>query len=337
MTSARLSLGEGDTPVIQLPSVAARCGVAEVWAKAEWMNPTGSYKDRIAAATMATAIARGRRGWVGTSSGNGGAAMAAYGGRSGLPGFLCVAADAPAEKLQSIRPYGTTMLPMVELGISEMDAIEQLADDHELQLAITAYRYNPDGMTGAEAIGEELVRQGPFTHVYVPTGGGGLLTAVARGLARATGSSPKVVCAQPAGCAPIVRHLSGELPAPQVDVCETRVSGLQLPDPPDGALAAQAVRDSGGWGCAVGDDDTWATQDLLARDDGVFVEPAAALAVAAIVRDVEEGRLPADARPVAVLTGSGMKDLRRFSGAIDRAPMRMRDLEASIVSALRPR
>ncbi len=79
MTSARLSLGEGDTPVIQLPSVAARCGVAEVWAKAEWMNPTGSYKDRIAAATMATAIARGRRGWVGTSSGNGGAASTTVG------------------------------------------------------------------------------------------------------------------------------------------------------------------------------------------------------------------------------------------------------------------
>lgn len=339
MNAADGSLGEGDTPVIELPAVAERAGLPRVWAKAEWMNPTGSYKDRIAAATMRAAIGRGARGWVGTSSGNGGAAMAAFGARSGLPGFLCVAADAPAEKLASIVPYGTSMLPMTELGPTEMDAIERLADEFGLQLAITAYRYNPVGMAGAEAIGEELARQGPFTHVYVPTGGGGLLCAVARGLARSASDAeaaapPRVVVAQPAGCAPVARHVEGELDAPRVGGCTSLVSGLQLPDPPDGVLAAEAVRASGGWGCSVTDDATWAAQELLARGDGVFVEPASALAVAAILADVASGRLTAADRPVAVLTGSGLKDLRRFAATSREPPLGIADLRELLARSL---
>lgn len=327
MTSS-LWLGEGDTPVLRLGAVAVRCGVPEVWAKAEWMNPTGSYKDRIAAATMAAAIRHGAQGWVGTSSGNGGAAMSAYGVRAGLPGYLCVAADAPPEKLRSITPYRTALLPMAELGLAEMEEIGRLAAEFRLQLAITAYRYNPEGMAGAEAIGEELAEHGTFTHVYVPTGGGGLLVAVARGLARAAARSPRVICAQPAGCAPVARHLAGELADPTVDACATDVSGLQLPAPPDGALAAEAVRASGGWGCAVTDQATWDAQDLLASREGVFVEPAAAVAVAAIMADAATGRLTAADRPVAVLTGSGLKDLRRFAPEHHGAPMRVADLRA---------
>lgn len=337
MTAVHGALGEGDTPVIELPAVAERTGLPRVWAKAEWMNPTGSYKDRIAAATMRAAIERGARGWVGTSSGNGGAAMAAFGARSGLSGFLCVAADAPAEKLASIVPYGTSMLPMAVLGPTEMDAIERLADEFGLQLAITAYRYNPVGMAGAEAIGEELARQGPFTHVYVPTGGGGLLCAVARGLARsapAMAAPPRVVVAQPAGCAPVARYVEGEVAAPRVDGCTSLVSGLQLPDPPDGVLAAEAVRASGGWGCGVTDDATWAAQELLARGDGVFVEPASALAVAAIMADVASGRLTAADRPVAVLTGSGLKDLRRFAATRSDPPMQIADLRELLARTL---
>ena len=73
------------------------------------MNPTGSYKGRIASATMRDALRRGARGWVGTSSGNGGAAMSAYGARAGLAGFLCIAADAPPEDLTHHAPEGATL------------------------------------------------------------------------------------------------------------------------------------------------------------------------------------------------------------------------------------
>jgi len=308
-----VSLGEGNTPILSLTSVAQSLGLDGVFGKAEWMNPTGSYKDRIAAATINDAIRRSRRGWIGTSSGNGGASMSAYGAKAGLPGYLCIAADAPAEKIRSIIPYGATLLPMSQLGIKEMNAISDLADEFQLKLSITAYRYNPEGMLGAEAIGAELSSQGNFTHVYVPTGGGGLLVAIARGMVDI--SLTRIICAQPDGCNPIVRFLNRETGDPHIDTCTSKISGLQLPTPPDGDLAAATVVESHGWGCSVSDEDAWSMQDFLAAREGIFVEPASALAVAAIANDVRSGRLPASARPVAILTGSGLKDLRRFASS----------------------
>ncbi len=311
--SDALSLGEGHTPVLSLRSIAHRFGLPEVFAKAEWINPTGSYKDRIAVETIQDAVRCGNRGWIGTSSGNGGASMSAYGARAGLQGFLCVAADAPKEKLQSIIPYGTRLLPMSNLGMPEMDKIKVLATEFNLKLSVTAYRYNPEGMAGAETIGTELSAQGEFTHIYVPTGGGGLLVAIARGMSQRTNKTSKVICAQPLGCGPIAQFINDEISSPHIEKCQSNISGLQLPSPPDGLRAADAVRNTDGWGCLVTDEEAWHMQDLLAQQEGVFVEPASALAVAGIINDFRAGRLTSSDRPLAILTGSGLKDLRRFS------------------------
>lgn len=326
----RLSMGEGRTPTVMLAALARRWGLAGLWAKAEYLNPTGSYKDRIAAASMTVALREGRRGWIATSSGNGGAAMSAYGSRAGLPGVLLVLADAPAEKLASIAPYGVLQLEMARLGPDVMAALGEIADTERLLLTITAHAHNPEGMRGADGIGEELAEHDHATHVYVPTGGGGLLVATARGL-RHGGSDAAVVAAQPAGCAPIARALEGEIAAPEIGQWATRISGLQLPVPPDGALAVDAVRATNGWGAAVPDEAAWAAQDLLARIEGIFVEPAAALALAAVRQDVEAGRLgPAD-EPCVVLTGHGLKDLGRFTGPDRRpAPTTLQDIPARV-------
>jgi threonine synthase len=333
-----LSLGEGNTPVLSLRRLAAELGLPEVAAKAEWINPTGSYKDRIARATMQDAFTRGYRGWLGTSSGNGGASMAAYGSRAGLPGVLCVAADAPEEKLLSIVPYDVTLLPMISLGPSEMDELRAVARDHHYKLSITAYHYNPEGMAGAEAIGQEIVRQGDFTHVYVPAGGGGLLVAVARGMLASASTSPQLVCVQPEGCDPIVRCLDEVIPHPHIGSCTTTISGLQLPSPPDGEAAVSAVRSTMGWGRAVSDDAAWQAQDLLARTEGVFVEPASATTVAAIIADTRSGRLGPNDRPLAVLTGSGLKDLRRAAGrrTIPTTPVSLDEVRARLSGEPRP-
>jgi len=324
-TADPLSLGEGDTPLVELPRLAAEWGVRRLWAKAEWMNPTGSYKDRIAHATMHAAIDNGTRGWIGTSSGNGGAAMAAYGARAGLPGFLLVSADAPEEKLRSIVPYGVSVVKMQNMGLAVMDALRAAAERHRLWLTITAYAYNPAGMRGTEAIGSEIAASGDFTHVYVPTGGGGLLVAVHRGLPAAA-AQPRLVCAQPAGCAPIVRCLNGEIPTPNIDSCTSSISGLQLPAPPDGYSALEAVSSSDGWGTSVTDDEALYVQRELARIEGVFVEPASAVALACVRRDLVSSRLPRDSRVVVVLTGSGLKDLRRPASSLD-AIQKFEDLD----------
>jgi threonine synthase len=206
---------------------------------------------------------------------------------------------------------------MDRLGPDVMALLGEIAREERLMLTITAHAFNPEGMRGADAIGAEIAAQGRATHVYVPTGGGGLLVATARGL-RDAGSAAALVAAQPEGCAPISLALSGRIDVPAITEWSTKISGLQLPEPPDGVDAVAAVERSGGWGATVPDEDAWAAQDLLARAEGVFVEPASAVALAAVRSDAEAGRLGRDDEPCVLLTGSGLKDLGRYSAPAHR-------------------
>ena len=310
-TTQNLSMGEGNTPLVSLQTLARKWGMQKIWAKAEYLNPTGSYKDRIARTTMLEALSQGCRGWLGTSSGNGGAAMSAYGARAGLPGILCIIATAPAEKVASIKPYGVLMIPMLDLGPSDMLALKKIAEEENLLLTITAYAFNPEGMKGAESIGEEISTHGSVSHVYLPTGGGGLLVATAIGLARG-GSAAKVICAQPDECSPIAQTVMGTIAQPNISTCTTKISGLQLANPPDGDLAVEKINASNGWGVRVTDEAAWQMQDILAREEGVFVEPAAALALTGLYQDIQSGKVTSSDEPVVVLTGSGLKDMTRY-------------------------
>jgi threonine synthase len=137
--------------------------------------------------------------------------------------------------------------------------------------------------------------------------------AIARGIYDATLKSPKVICAQPIGCGPISRFLSSELNTPSISACNSIISGLQLPTPPDGELAADAVRRTDGWSCLVEDEEAFQMQDLLSKKEGIFVEPASALALTAMINDFRSGRITKSDNPVAILTGTGLKDLRRFA------------------------
>lgn len=323
-----VTLGEGDTPVLELPHLAAELGLDRLSAKMETANPTGSYKDRVAAMSMSLARHRGYRGWIATSSGNAGMSMAAYGARAQLPGFLCLVSSAPPEKRLPLVPFGIGMTAVDGVGRGGssaasarlMEQVRDAAHRYTLFLGITANAFNPDGMRGIDTIGYELAEQTPdATHVYVPTGGGGLLSSVGRGLAR-RGAPAAVIACQPSGCAPVARHLSGELAAPLIERCDSGISALQLPQPPDGDLAVDAVRTSGGWGTHVSDDAILTAQRRLAGVEGIFAEPAAAAGVAALVEDLDRGRIGPGGHPVLILTGAGWKDLGRFATTADDEP-----------------
>ncbi len=235
-----VTLGEGDTPLMALPHLARRLGLARLSAKMESQNPTGSYKDRVAALSVSLAVGQGRAGWIASSSGNAGLAMAAYGARAGLRGFLCLVASAPVEKRLPLLPHGVELIGVDGVGAgSTAVAIEtlvkqlQLASErHDLFLGITAHAYNPDGMRGIDTIGYELAEQAhDLNHLYVPAGGGGLLAAVTRGL-RSRGIRARTIACQPSGCAPIVAYLDGSIAAPAIDRCHSGISALQIPTRP---------------------------------------------------------------------------------------------------------
>lgn len=322
-----VSLGEGGTPLVPLPPATLdRLGGATAWIKSEHLNPTGSFKDRVAAVAVTLARQRGLRGLVGTSSGNGGAAAAAYCARAGLRLELFALADAPAEKLAQLRAFGAGVHLVRGVGhdarATERAAVDiaAIAAARDLFPFLTGGRFSPEAMEGAKTIAYELAEQCPdATHVYAPVGGGGLLAALGRGYAelRAAGrSTPRLVAAQPAGCATLRPALAGDVSGLAGPVTSV-VSGLQVAILFDPSGAVEALRSSGGHVVEVADADTFAAQAVLARGAGVLVEPAGAIALAAAQQDAAAGRLRPGDRVVLIGSGAGFKDgaaLNRLAG-----------------------
>jgi threonine synthase len=324
-----VTLGEGETPLVPLTAATRQAvGGAEVLVKCEHLNPTGSFKDRIASLALSIAVERGLRGCVGTSSGNGGAAAAAYAARAGLRAVLFALSDVAEQKLLQIRALGGEVYLLDGLG-HRADATEaaarriaELAAAAGFMPFLTGGRFSPEAMEGATTIADEILDEAPQARViYAPVGGGGLCAALWRGLRRHA-PHPRLVAVQPAGCPTLRRALGGDfsgLDRPS----STTISGLQVAVLFDGRGAVEAVRASGGHLVEVSDEEVFAAQELLARD-GLLVEPAGAAALAGAIVDARAGRIGADESVVLVATGAGYKDgaaLRRLGGS--RAPARV--------------
>ena len=314
--SISISLGEGDTPLLSATSSSlARPGGPSICFKAEYQNPTGSFKDRIAA--MATAIiARDELlGAVGTSSGNGGAAIAAYGARAGFPVMLFTVSGIVDGKLQQILAHGARANIVAELGsaFEGVEAVAQtiaaMAADEGWLAFLTGARYAREAMRGAETIAYELIEQrSTATVVYIPIGGGGLLASIWRGYQRLGLGNviPRLIGVQPDGCPTLNRALAGVLD-PLDGAVTTTISGLQVPVLFD-FDATTALTDSGGHVVEVTDQQAWDAQRVLARHEGIFVEPAGAIALAGVLADLERGKISADDEVIVILSGAGHKD-----------------------------
>jgi threonine synthase len=326
-----ISLGEGGTPLISLNGTpGGGPGPGRLRVKCEHMNPTGSFKDRIAAVAATIMAERSITGCVGTSSGNGGAAMAAYAARGGRSFMVFVLTDTVPAKLLQIRAAGARVALLRGLGhdaaATEFAAgtIVRAALARGLLPFITAARFAPEPMEGAKTIAYELAEQAPgATAVYVPIGGGGLFSAIGRGyreLAGAAGAGgrpaagpPRLVAVQPSGCATIAGLQAGRGTGLDRPV-ETTLSGLQVPVLFDARGVTAAIEWSGGHHVEVDDDDVFRHQERLARQEGIMLEPAGAAALAAVTADLRRGALGPDDDVIVIGTGAGYKD----AAALDR-------------------
>src|SRR5581483_7427525 len=231
--------------------------------------PTGSYKDRFAAVAVAHARATGKGVCVATSSGNTGAALAAYCAAAGLRLELAVVETAPTEKLSQIRAYGGHVYRIrdygrdPEISARMLECLRMRGRAPDAVFLISAFRDCPDGMTGLKTVAYELAEQLPdqIDHVFCCAGSGGLVLGVARGFTEQTTaarSRPAVECVQPEGNATIAGPLRRGASRAEPVACTTRISGLQVPIIIDGQEALEAVRASGGTGHLVTDEEAWA-------------------------------------------------------------------------------
>lgn len=321
---ATVTLGEGDTALLladgpTLGEIHGTRGI-EVHMKAEYQNPTGSFKDRIAAVAASLVLDRGLGGVIGTSSGNGGAAMAAYGAKAGIPVLLFTSSGMPEGKLQQVLAHGTLVHVVERFGEGPSttrnpvaETIAALAEEHAWLAFLTGANFAPEAMRGAETIAFELAEQNPDVDVvYAPVGGGGLLASIYRGYRRlAAGSGnaatmPRIVGVQPAGCPTIARAVAGDLSAYR-GAMDTTVSGLQVRTLFDDE-AVDAITTTSGHVVEVSDEEAWDAQRMLAHEEGVFVEPAGATAMAGLLADLVAGRLEDGAKVAVIASGAGHKD-----------------------------
>jgi threonine synthase len=310
----RVTLGEGDTPLVRSRRIGPALGAANLHFKLETGNPTGSYKDRFAAAAVSHLLATGKRYCVATSSGNTGAALAAYCAAAGIGCDIAAVETAPLEKLKQMMAYGARVYKVRGFGTDSritretFDRVMARGRESGISVQISAFVYSPDGMAGVQTIGYELVEQMPagIDHVFVPAGSGGLTLAVSRGLA---GTSARVHCVQPEGNATIAAPLREGADRARPVTCTTRISGLQVPTVLDGNDVIAACRASGGTGHLATDEHVWAIQARLAREEGIFCEPAAAVSVAGALAAIEHREIAKDSRICCIVTGTGFKDL----------------------------
>jgi len=309
-----ITLGEGSTPVVERELYGVR-----VLLKLEYLNPTGSFKDRGATVMVSNLKAIGVREITIDSSGNAGCAVAAYAGAAGIRCGVYVPAGAPRAKKVQIALYGAEL---VEVTGPRSEVGRRLLAELRPGVAYASHMWNPYFIEGLKTIAYETAEEfGAPDAVVLPVGSGGLLLGVYRGFVEAVQLGlaervPRVVAVQAAGYTPVYDKLYG--PYGAEPPAEPLADGIAIPNPPRLEQVVEAVKRSYGGAVVVEDWEIAEALRELARA-GLLVEPTSAAAVAGLRRAIETGLICKGERVLIPLTGSGLKALDKIAQAIGSA------------------
>ena len=303
-----LSLGEGFTPLVRLGRLGAELGLANLYAKVEGANPTGSFKDRGMVVAVSKALEDGASALICASTGNTSASAAAYAAAAGIEAVVVLPRGQIAlGKLVQALVAGARVVAIDGNFDQALAIVRALAeqDDHPVTLVNSV---NPHRIAGQRTAAFEVcVELGRAPDILaIPVGNTGNITAYWAGFrdyaaAGRIDGLPRMWGFQAAGAAPLV---TGR----RVDHPETVATAIRIGDPASGAQALAARDESGGVIEAVTDDEILAAYRDLARLEGIFCEPSSAAGVAGLRSAVSARRLDPDSVIVCVLTGHGLKD-----------------------------
>ncbi len=326
----------GWTPLYPAPRLASLLGLKHVWVKDDSVNPTASFKDRASAVAVVKAQEVGARIITTASTGNAAAALAGLAASVGLPAVIFVPKAAPPAKIAQHLIYGARVMLVDGTYDDAFELTLKVAKAFGWYNRNTAYNpYMTEGKkTAALEICEQLGWEAP-DRIFVPVGDGCIIGGIHKGLKdlRALGwieHMPKIMGVQAAGSSALVdaweRGLQGweMTPQPADTIADSISAGL----PRDRNKALAAVRETGGAYLRVTDEEILAAIPVIARNTGVFAEPAAAAAYAGLVKAVEKGLVKPDERIVILLTGSGLKDIKSAMQTVITPPIVAPTLEA---------
>jgi len=297
-------LGEGDTPLVW-----GKYDGREIACKLEYLNPTGSFKDRGAAILISILKERGVRSAIEDSSGNAGASFAAYAARAGIKARVYVPDYTSAPKRKQVEAYGAEVIRVPGTRTAASEAVLSAAEQGDVY---ASHAYLPHGIPGFATIAFEIVSQlgGTPGTVIAPTGQGSLLLGLGRGFnalfhAGVIDKLPKLIGVQALACAPLwAVHQFGKAGMELVTEGETLAEGVRIRYPvrKDAILKMMSLND--GIFIAIEESEILLSQDKLARQ-GFYVEPTSAIVWSALDQVMDDVHDPI----VLVLTGTGLKSL----------------------------
>ena len=310
-----VTLGEGGTPLLELPRLAAHLGIGKLWAKDEGQNPTGSFKARGLGMAITRARTLGARGFVIPSAGNAGGAAAVYAARCGLPCVVIVPRGTPSAAVAEAQIAGAHVFT-IEGSIATAGKVAAKVAPQLGWFDLSTLK-EPYRLEGKKTIGLELAEQlgwrMPDVLLY-PTGGGTGLVGIPKGyeelraMGWLSGALPRFFAVQAEGCAPVVKAFAdGAETTTAWENPTTHAAGLRVPSPFAGRQMLRLLRDTRGGAVAIGEAAIRGAQRLVARTEGIWTAPESAALVAALAELKDRGEASRDAEILLILTGAGLK------------------------------
>ena len=300
-----VTLHEGATPLVRAEHLSALTG-CDVHLKVEGANPTGSFKDRGMTMAISKALEAGSRAVICASTGNTSAAAAAYAAKGGLTCAVLVPAGKIAlGKLAQALVHGARLLQVDGNFDDCLTLCRELSEHYPVTLVNSVNPYRIEGQKTAAFEICDVLGAAPDVHC-LPVGNAGNITAYWQGYQEyaadgVIAARPRMLGFQASGAAPIVTGVVVTSP-------QTIATAIRIGNPASWQQALAARDQSGGDIQAVTDRQILSAYRLLARSEGVFVEPASAASVAGLLQAHAAGLVAPGERVVCTVTGNGLKD-----------------------------
>ncbi len=307
-----ITLGEGTTPLLRRSFHGAPALV-----KCEWLMPTGSFKDRGASVMLSLLRAQGVTAVLEDSSGNGGAAIAAYAAAGGMQATIMAPASTSPAKLVQVRAHGATLELIPGTRQDTADAAMRRAET----IFYASHNWHPFFLHGTKTLAYELWEDLGFRapdNVITPCGAGSNVLGCEIGFAELQRAGeiaaiPRIFAVQPANCAPIAAaFLAGADTQVPTEIQPTIAEGTAIAQPIRLREVLGVLRETRGGAVTLTEQEiARATTDLAQQ--GLYVEPTAAQPVAAFAKLLRAGTITPEQTTVLVLTGSGLKATPRIA------------------------
>ncbi len=318
----QVGLKSGFTPLIKADNLARELGVSELYIKDDTVaHPTLSFKDRVVAVALTKAREFGFDTVACASTGNLAHSVSAHGAKAGFKRFVFIPATLEPSKIVASLVYEPNLIAVD----GNYDEVNRLCSEiaNKYKWAFVNINIRPFYAEGSKTQGFEIIEQLGWKapdNVVVPCASGSLLTKVWKsfkefkeiGLIKQLNT--KVYAAQASGCSPIAVAIKQGEDVIRPVKPNTIAKSLAIGNPADGFYATQAVRETGGYGEDVSDEEIIEGIKMLARTEGIFAETAGGVTLACAKKLIETGKIPRDETTVLCITGNGLKTQEALEG-----------------------